>query len=145
MEEGFLKKLRPQIEVELEKAGLNHHLVTLSAEQSSREIRKIHPRVIGWQPTPNDPQQFGFKPPAGSVFLYWAPSGSNTIQEMEQAHASHDVPRLNALYDRLFKDRKHAAVTPVNRVVELLCQAPVFFDFRYDGKTLAQFLSGSLR
>src|SRR5256885_16006059 len=60
-------------------------------EKTSRPVQTRVPLVIVWQDRQNDPKFFQFKPPPGSLSIYWASSDSKIIKDLEFGYITHDI------------------------------------------------------
>ena len=138
MKTEYLSRIKSRIEAEFKKPGLSEQLERIQKERVSRWISKSRPRLVDWEGLPSDPTEFGLKPPAGSLLLLWATRESGIIAKLERAYSDHNIEALDALHGRLFGDALSRKVIPVRKAVDQLCSAPIFFDLRYAGATLAQ-------
>ncbi len=138
MSSEYLQEIRAQIQAEVDQADLPRNLARIEAEQLSRNIVKAKPVVLTWDADTEDSSYFGLKPPPGSLTLFWALKGSRTMRELEYAYVAQDVQRLQELHDRLVADHKSRSVISIAEATDRALGAPSFFEFRFNGKLLAQ-------
>lgn len=108
------------------------------SERRRRMRQRSSISTIYWEVREGEPAYYPFKPPAGSITLYWAAAGSDTSAQLRGAFLDRDVDALQELHDRLAEEWQAREMRSVREAVSSMFEAPSFFDVRYSGATLAQ-------
>jgi hypothetical protein len=141
-QERTIEEIRAQIDEEFNKEGLHRIVQNLASDQHRRIIRKNHPAVLTWEPDPVPTgEYYNLKPLPGSVTILWASRGSELLRHIENAYASRDIETLRTLGERVARDTLRRSVISIREAVDQLIDAPVYFEFRYNGKTQARNLA----
>lgn len=109
-------------------------------EKLGRSENKSSPEIVLWEAIPNDRLYFLLKPPPGSINIYWSHSGSTLINELKKAYIARDKNALELLSPPLVAAWKKRRVRSIPQAAKLAIEAPLVFDIRYGGKTLAESL-----
>jgi len=109
-------------------------------EKLGRSENKSSPEIVLWDAVANDRAYFLLKPPPGSINIYWSHSGSTLIKELKEAYVTRDENALGSLSSQLVTAWKERRVRSIPEAARLAIEAPLVFDIRYGGKTLAESL-----
>ena len=126
--------IKDQISKALNEEGLSDHLKRLNVDQHQRMVRKVKPTVLR---LPADGLPIEIAPVPGSIMLFYAKKGDELLQELENAYTTNDVKSLNRIGKILQQTASERKVGTVKQAVNELIKSPIYFDFRYGGKTLA--------
>jgi hypothetical protein len=131
-------KLRERIEAGFREGDSVGAAARVHGERRRRVPVSVSPTLVFWDIERDEStEHFVFKPAPGSITLFWAPRGSELLRELTYAYLAHDRGRVEEVGRRaadLFMARE---LRTLSEAVEELVAAPVFFDLRYAGKTLA--------
>ena len=109
-------------------------------EKLRRPLKISAPRIVRWKSEPKDRDYYGFKPAPGSVNIFWASAESNVIPRLEAAYLKRDRKALESLSEETVSAWKRRKMHSIREAAKLAHGAPVLFDLRYGGKTLAESL-----
>lgn len=138
MPEDKSAEIREKINRALNEAGLADQHLRLNTDETTRLARKYSPMVLTLEFGENDEIDPMAVPLPGTVVLYTAKKGSRLLRNLESALANHSVSRLNQIGTELRDIVEKREVISIREVVDKLIDSPVYFEFRYGGKTLAQ-------
>lgn len=122
-----------RIAEELNEAGLSENLKRLYADQHRRLIKKIKSDVITLD-ADMDPDLAPFP---GSVTIFVAEKNNRLFRELKVAFENKNESRLKELGKKLREIAQAREVASVTKAVGQLIKKDSYFDFRYNGKTLA--------
>jgi hypothetical protein len=134
------KKLSVSVDKAFREAGVSEALRGVELAKIGRSIEISSPRTLQWTNDPSERDYFAFKPPPGSVNIFWGPHGSKLIDALESAHLQKDVRALELLSSQAVNAWRRRKLKSISSAAKLAKDAPVLFDIRYRGKTLAESL-----
>ena len=135
--EDRFARINDEISRVLNEPGLADQHERLNSDESTRLLRKSHPMVLTLEFNANDDLD-PIVPPPGTVVLFSAPKGSRLLRQLENALSTRSLGALRELGLQIRESAATREVLSINSVVDKLIDAPVYFDLRYGGKTLAQ-------
>ena len=121
----------------LNAAGLADQHQKLNTDEHTRLARKYSPVVLTLE-FRDDEEVDLIVPPPGTVVLFFATKGSRLLRNLESAFAQRSLSRLVQLGTEIRDLVQRREVISVPAVVDALIDAPVYFECRYSGKTLAR-------
>lgn len=138
-DDEWLSQRREDIREAFDAPGLGTQLSRLQEDAHERVARQGCLRVLTWDP--DDPKADELWPVRGSVALFFADRGNETILELETAYATSDLKTLSRLGKQLQEANLQREPTSVEYAVDELVEASCYVDLSYDGKLLAPFVA----
>jgi hypothetical protein len=137
MAEDRSAEINEKINRALNEPGLGDQHQRLHTDEHTRLARKYSPMVMTLEFGEGE-QVNPVAPPPGTVVLFTAKKGSHLLRNLESAFAQRSLGRLNQLGTEIQALVQRREVVSIRTAVDKLIDAPVYFEFRYGGKTLAQ-------
>lgn len=133
-----LDALRREIYSQFQREDFHVHLRRINANKNARLTRAYPPRVVRNNVRDDGGgEHYSLRPVKGSVMMFSAKRGHGILRQLEQAYTSGDRAALQSLSRIVDEDVSRRRVVPVSTAVDLLIEAPSYFDLLYDNKQLA--------
>jgi hypothetical protein len=133
-----LDELRKEIYSQFHREDFHVHLRRINANKNARLIRTYPARVVRNNVRDDgDTEHYSLRPVKGSVMMFSAKRGSELLRQVEQAYVSGDRAALQSLSRVVDADVNRRRVVPASTAVDLLIEAPSYFDLVYGKKLLA--------
>jgi hypothetical protein len=133
-----LDNLRKEIFAQFQREDLHLHLRRINANKNARLTRSYPARVVRNNVRDDGGgEHYSLRPVKGSVMMFSAKRGHPLLRALEQAYVNGDRAALQSLSRTVDADVSRRRVVSVNSVVDMLIEAPSYFDLNYGAKPLA--------